>query len=83
MWGAICTTISKAVGDIAQSVFNFLSAKEQKKECSDIIKDKHRLKKATDIAEEMWGIAFKNIDRFEEKDRKKFLRLHDDFLDFN
>lgn len=83
MWVALATTVSKTVGDVSQSLFNFLSKRKDHQSETEIIKEKRRLKKASDIAEEMWGIAFRNIDSFTEKDKKKFLKLYEDFIDCN
>lgn len=83
MWTALATTVSKTVGDVTKSVFNFLSKRKDKQSETEIIKEKRVLKKATDIAEEMWGIAFRNIDLFPEKDKKRFLKLYDDFIECN
>lgn len=83
MWTALATTVSKTVGDVTKSVFNFLSKRKDKQSETEIIKEKRELKKATDIAEEMWGIAFRNIDLFSEKDKKRFLKLYDDFIECN
>lgn len=83
MWATLTATVSKAVGDVTKSVFNFLSKKKERQSETEIIKEKRSLKKATDIAEEMWSIAFRNIDLFSEKDKEKFLKLYDDFIDCN
>lgn len=83
MWTTLTATVSKAVGDVTKSVFDFLSKKKEKQTETELIKDKHRYQEGVDIAEQMWKIAFKNIDRFEERDREKFLKLHDDFLEKN
>lgn len=83
MWATLTATISKAVGDVTKSVFGFLSKKKERQSETEIIKEKRELKKATDIAEEMWSIAFRNIDLFSEKDKKRFLKLYDDFIDCN
>lgn len=83
MWATLTATVSKAVGDVTKSVFDFLSKKKDKQSETEIIKEKRELKKATNIAEEMWGIAFRNIDLFPEKDKERFLKLYDDFIDCN
>lgn len=83
MWSMLAQTVSKSVAEITSSIFDFLSKKEENKEKDYVIDNAERLKKATNIAEQMWKIAFRNLDRFEERDREKFLKLHDVFLDYN
>ena len=83
MWATLTATVSKAVGDVTKSVFDFMSKKKERQSETEIIKEKRELKKATNIAEEMWSIAFRNIDSFSEKDKERFLKLYDDFIDCN
>lgn len=78
-WAGIC----EAISHVSTSIGNIYKTLKEKQSETEVIKDKHRYQEGVDIAEQMWKIAFKNIDRFEEKDRQKFLKLHDDFLEKN
>ena len=53
MWSMLVQTVSKSVADVTSSIFDFLSKKEENKEKDYVIDDAERLKKATNIAEQM------------------------------
>ena len=78
-WAGIC----EAISHIANSVAGIYQTVKEKQTETEVIKDKRRYQEGVDIAEQMWKIVFRNIDRFEERDREKFLKLHDDFLEKN
>lgn len=50
---------------------------------TDVVKTKHRLKKATDVTEEILIIVDKYVDTFEEKDINKYEKLKKKFLKYN
>ncbi|MBS6552909.1 MAG: hypothetical protein KH321_03085 [Clostridium sp.] len=82
MWLGISTAIEAFFKSLS-SGFDYASTSKEHQSETQIIKDKKRLKKATDIAEKIISLVYKYLDCFDEKDRKKFIKLHDDFKDNN
>ncbi len=73
----------EAISHTIKSCFDFASTAKEHQSETEIIKEKKRLKKATDIAEESFKLMFKYIDLLSEKDRNKLKDLYDDFLEHN
>ncbi|MBS4760931.1 MAG: hypothetical protein KHX03_09570 [Clostridium sp.] len=73
----------KAVGDAISKGFELLKENKEHQSETQIIKDKKRLKKATDIAEEAFKIVFRNFECLPEKEQDRFKNLYDDFLEHN
>lgn len=78
-WSSTLASISNSVTAITK----YLTTSKEKQSESEVIKEKKSLKKAVDIAEQMFKIAFKYIDVFNKKDKNKFEELHEDFLENN
>lgn len=69
----------KSVGEAFTSLFNyFKTAKEEQCE-TQLIKDKKRLKEATNIAEEIFVITDKYKDFFTEDDTENYNKLRKKF----
>lgn len=83
MWGNVVAIVSKSASDITSSIFKFLSKKKELQAESYVIEDAEKLQKAVNIAEKMWKIVYRNIDKFDPHDKEKFIKLHDDFLEKN
>lgn len=78
--------IPKAVESVSgalKGIFDFASTAKEHQSETQIIKENKKLKKASDIAEKIISLGYKYLDYFNEKDRKKFVKLHDDFKDNN
>jgi hypothetical protein len=73
----------ESVSNAIKGIFDYASTSKEHQSETQVIKDKKRLKKATDIAEKIISLVYKYLDCFDEKDRKKFIKLHDDFKDNN
>lgn len=73
----------EAVSNALKGIFDFASTAKEHQSETQIIKENKRLKKASDIAEKIISLGYKYLDYFNEKDRKKFVKLHDDFKDNN
>lgn len=73
----------EAVSNAVKGIFDFASTAKEHQSETQIIKENKRLKKASDIAEKIISLGYKYLDYFNEKDRKKFVKLHDDFKDNN
>lgn len=73
----------EAVSNAVKGIFDFASTAKEHQSETQIIKENKKLKKASDIAEKIISLGYKYLDYFNEKDRKKFVKLHDDFKDNN
>lgn len=73
----------EAVSEAVKGIFDFASTAKEHQSETQIIKDKKRLKKATDIAEEAFKIVFRNFECLPEKEQDRFKNLYDDFLEHN
>jgi len=73
----------EAVSNALKGIFDFASTAKEHQSETQIIKENKKLKKASDIAEKIISLGYKYLDYFNEKDRKKFVKLHDDFKDNN
>lgn len=82
MWLGISAAV-EAFFKTLSSGFDFASTAKEHQSETQIIKENKKLKKASDIAEKIISLVYKYLDYFSEKDRKKFVNLHDDFKDNN
>ena len=73
----------KSISDSVTSIVNYLTVSKDKQLETEIVKEKKKKKKASDISEKMFKIVLKYIDTFEEKDKKRIEKLYDDFLEKN
>ena len=73
----------EAVTDALKSVFNFASTAKEHQSETELIKEKRRLKKASNIAEEAFELFFKYYNDLSEKDQNKLKTLYDEFLELN
>lgn len=73
----------ESVSDAIKRVFDFASTAKEHQAETYIIKENKKLKKASDIAEDIISLVYRYLDYFSEKDREKFINLHDNFKDNN
>ena len=73
----------EAVTDALKSVFDFASTAKEHQSETELIKEKRRLKKASNIAEEAFKLFFKYYNDLSEKDQNKLKTLYDEFLELN
>lgn len=78
-WVGICEAVSNAV----KSVADFATTAKENQSETEIIKEKRVYKEGLDIAEKIIALLAKYIDGFTEKDKKKFIKLYDDFMEKN
>lgn len=69
----------KSVGEAFTSLFNYCTTAKEVQSETQVIKDKKRLKKATDIAEKMFAIVDKYLPYFNRDDQKDYNRLYEEF----
>lgn len=67
------------VGEAVKSFFDYLKETKAKQSETNIINDKKRLKKATNIAEKIFKITDNYRVLFEIEDLKKYNKLRDEF----
>lgn len=77
------TTVSKAVGDITKSIFNYFNTVKKQQSETEIIKEKRDYKKATDIAEKIFEITDMYIDEFSNRHKRKYKQLISQFKEKN
>ena len=82
MWLGISTAIEAFFKSLS-SGFDYASTSKEHQSETQIIKDKKRLKKASDIAEEAFKLMFRNFECLPEKEQDKLKDLYDDFLEYN
>ena len=73
----------ESVSNAIKGIFDYASTSKEHQSETQIIKDKKRLKKATDIAEDAFKLMFKNFECLPEKEQDKLKDLYDDFLEYN
>ncbi len=76
-------TSIKAIGDAIKGVFDFAVKSKEKQSETEIIREKNKLKKATDIAEKIIILSYKYLDKFVEDDKEKFEDLINEFKKYN
>lgn len=75
---AITEAISK-VGDAVKGIFDYVKETKTKQSETQIIKDKKRLKVATNVAEKIFHITDNYTDLFSEKHQKEYEKLREQF----
>lgn len=73
----------EAVSNAIKGIFDYASTSKEHQSETQIIKDKKRLKKATDIAEDAFKLMFKNFEKLSEFDQKRLNNLYDKFQEYN
>lgn len=73
----------ESVSNAIKGIFDYASTSKEHQSETQIIKDKKRLKKASDIAEEAFKLMFRNFECLPEKEQDKLKDLYDDFLEYN
>ena len=73
----------EAVTGALKSVFDFASTAKEHQSETELIKEKRRLKKASNIAEEAFKLMFRNFECLPEKEQDKLKTLYDEFLELN
>lgn len=73
----------ESVSNAIKGIFDYASTSKEHQSETQIIKDKKRLKKATDIAEDAFKLMFRNFECLPEKEQDKLKDLYDDFLEYN
>lgn len=69
----------QSVGEAFTSLFNWLRTNKEEQSETQLIKDKKRLKDATNIAEEIFVITDKYKDFFMAEDKEKYDKLRKKF----
>lgn len=69
----------KSVGEAFTSLFNWFKTNKEQQCETQIVKDKKRLKKATNVGQALFRITDCYQDTFNEKDRKQYGKLRKDF----
>ena len=75
---AITEAIAK-VGDAVKGIFDYVKETKTKQSETQIIKDKKRLKVATNVAEKIFKITDQYIDMLSEKHQKEYKKLREKF----
>lgn len=75
---AITEAIVK-VGDAVKGIFDYVKETKTKQSETQIIKDKKRLKVATNVAEKIFKITDQYIDMLSEKHQKEYEKLREKF----
>ena len=73
----------ESVSNAIKGIFDYASTSKEHQYETQIIKDKKRLKKATDIAEDAFKLMFKNFEKLSEFDQKRLNNLYDKFQEYN
>lgn len=73
----------ESVSNAIKGIFDYATTSKEHQSETQIIKDKKRLKKATDIAEDAFKLMFRNFECLPEKEQDKLKDLYDDFLEYN
>ena len=69
----------KAVGEAFTSLFNYCQTNTEHQSETQIVKDKRRLKKATNVAQQIFAISDKYQQDYTLHDRKAYQRLRAKF----
>lgn len=69
----------RSVGEAFQSLFNYFSVAKENQSETQIIKDKKRLKQATNIAQNIFDITDKYQFYFSKRDFKEYQNLKEKF----
>ncbi len=78
--------LPKAIEMLSEAVkngFRFAETAKNRQSETEIIKEKKKLKKATDIAEKIILLTYKYLDTFSENDQENFIDLINDFKKYN
>lgn len=73
------TDAARAVGEAFTSLFNYCKANKELQAETQVIKDKKRLKKATNIAQKIFVIVDYYKDYFYKKDKREYEKLRKEF----
>lgn len=69
----------RAVGEAFTSLFNYCRTNKEHQSETQIVKDKRRLKKATNIAQELFAITDLYSNCFSSKDKRAYKKLRREF----
>lgn len=69
----------RAVGEAFTSLFNYCRTNKEHQAETQIVKDKRRLKKATNIAQELFTITDLYTNTFSTKDKRQYKKLRREF----
>lgn len=67
------------VGEAVKSLFDYFKETKEKQSETQLIKDKKRLKKATNVAEEIFHITDKYTASFSSEHKKEYEKLRKEF----
>lgn len=73
------TDAARAVGEAFTSLFNYCKANKEHQSETQVVKDKRRLKKATNIAQKIFVIVDYYKDYFYKKDKREYEKLRKEF----
>lgn len=73
------TDAARVVGEAFTSLFSYCKANKEHQSETQVVKDKRRLKKATNIAQKIFVIVDYYKDYFYKKDLKKYEQLRKEF----
>lgn len=73
------TDAARAVGEAFTSLFNYCKVNKELQAETQVIKDKKRLKKATNIAQKIFVIVDYYKDYFYKKDKREYEKLRKEF----
>ena len=73
------TDAARAVGEAFTSLFSYCKVNKEHQSETQVVKDKRRLKKATNIAQKIFAITDYYKDYFYKNDLKKYEQLRTEF----
>lgn len=71
--------VVEKVGEAVKGLFDYVKEAKSKQSETQIIKDKKRLKVATNVAEKIFHITDNYADLFSEKHQKEYEKLREQF----
>ncbi len=77
------TDATRAVGEAFTSLFNYCRTTKEHQSETQIVKDKKRLKKATNIAQKIFAITDYYKDYLYSRDLKRYEKLRKEFDDLD
>lgn len=73
----------KSVGEAFTSLFNYLKKNREEQIDTQFLAEHKKLLKAVDIAEKMFNIFFKYVDKLSEEDKEEIIKLLSKFQENN
>ena len=71
--------IIEVIGETITSLFNYLTKSKEQQCETQIVKDKKRLKRATNIAQQIFQITDRYTDNLNQQDYRKYKKLRKSF----